>query len=151
MKSHKIFLALIIMITTMCVCVANIVKDNKVDNNDEQNFEEILPSIDIPDSKQTPLAGKVMPVKEDKKMLPYENIPPLAGEVVPINEDEISPDEYNQPPLAGCEVLSNEVSSETVNEPSAICGDIPPSFVSHPKKKTGFWRSLLNRFRRDKY
>ena len=120
--------------------------DNESNSAENADDEEILPlnvdisdiNINIPETKQMPLAGKVMPTpprKEDEK------IAPLAGEVIPCEE----------PPQIDNEPQSDGYVPPEHPLPGTVCGDIPPSFMNNPKKKSGFFKSFLDKFRKDNY
>ena len=158
MKNRKnLFLTLVVMLTTFCVGVANVVKEKNM--SDEDKLPEIIPiaSSNVPEeiipteakeptSENSPLImdGKVLPPKDGEKIEPYkdDDMTPLAGEVVPV--------EVGIP--AG--IIMAPVS-QNLNEPPSIAGDIPHSWGidHHPQKKSkgGFFKSLINKFKKDKY
>ena len=160
-KNRKnLFLTLVVMLTTFCVSVANVVKEKNMSDEDKlpeiisiasSNVpEEIIPTkAKEPPSESSPLimAGKVLPPKDGEKIEPYkdDDMTPLAGEVVPAVE-------VGRPNSAG--IIMAPVS-QNLNEPPSFAGDIPPSWVidHHPQKKSkgGFFKSLINKFKKDKY
>lgn len=210
-KNRKnLFLTIIVMLATLCISSANIIKEkHTMDNKDEQKPEEILPNIydeQDPESIQKPMAGIIISPKEGEKIEPYEKLQPIGGDVLPttgdnepnssenvddeeilsINVDitdvKINIPETKQTPLAGKvmpiplkkedekiaplagEVIPCEEPPQIDNEPQSdgyvppehplpgtVCGDIPPSFMNNPKKKSGFFKSFLDKFRKDNY
>ncbi len=153
-KTDKnLFLAIILMFTTLCMGCANVVKDARGMNNKDNIPEENLPASNK-DTEKTPpiMAGKVLPPKEK----PEEKLEPLSGDVMPLPpEKKENKTEVSIPPLAGVVQKPDKVNKDNKNErsePPSVAGDIPPRNFKINEKQSGFEKikSFMKKFKKDK-